>query len=100
MGEDLPDPPKPVTVGTLSYETPGEMANADWVEPIAAVICGAMLCVPILTGLFAIVLGLNFRWQPRPPSQANVALLGIVLGVMNLLLWVALPLCLLMLSRF
>jgi hypothetical protein len=57
---------------------------------VLSLVCGVLICLPI-TGPVAIVAGLVARGQAqRKPSQvggAGMALVGILLGVANLLLW-------------
>jgi hypothetical protein len=57
---------------------------------VLSLVCGILLCLGPLTGLTAIVAGLVARGQaqrrPAHVGGAGMALIGILLGVLNLLL--------------
>lgn len=57
---------------------------------VLSLVCGVLLCLPVVTGLAAIVAGLVARGQAqRKPAMiggSTMAAMGIALGVLNLLL--------------
>lgn len=58
---------------------------------VLSLVCGMLLCLSPVTGLTAIVAGLVARGQAqRKPHQVggqNMALAGILLGVLNFFIW-------------
>jgi hypothetical protein len=57
---------------------------------VLSLVCGMLLCLPVVTGLTAIVAGLVARAQvqrrPSATGGATMAAIGIALGVLNLLI--------------
>ena len=61
---------------------------------VLALVCGILLCLGPLTGPAAIIAGLVARGQaqrkPHAVGGRGMATIGIVLGLLNLLLWTGL----------
>jgi hypothetical protein len=87
----LPEKP-PGSPATLNYASGTYSQRRDW-EFANALICGAMLCVPFITGILAILLGLHSLRDTTPkPGERIVIYAGIMLGVLNIVLWSAVSL--------
>jgi hypothetical protein len=58
---------------------------------IASLIFGILLCIPLLTGLLAIILGFVGRGKAKDPrfGGRGMATTGIILGLLNIVGWIA-----------
>src|SRR5258706_2456823 len=56
---------------------------------VAALVMGILLCIPVITGLGGIILGVVGIRTARDPRAGGrvLAVTGIVLGVLNLVVW-------------
>jgi hypothetical protein len=76
-------------VETLEYaDTSVKSADAGLAKPgLESLICGLMICVPFIAGLFAIVFGVFALRFSRSGIDRGFGIAGIVLGGINLLVW-------------
>ena len=56
---------------------------------VASLICGILGCVPFITGLLAVILGIMGMRTTRDPKYTGrgMAIAGIILGIISLLFW-------------
>lgn len=87
----IPPPPTLPPVPGTSYPAPSypppRPTNG---MAILALICGVLQCIPIITGVLAIIFGLLGIKKANNPAIGNgkgLALVGLVLGVLGLLGW-------------
>jgi prepilin-type processing-associated H-X9-DG protein len=82
-GEQTPAP-------QIGYATPfvAPRTNA---FAIVSLVCGCILCIPFLPGIFATIFGILGIRQTRKPNTGGkgLAIAGLILGVVNLLAWTA-----------
>jgi hypothetical protein len=79
-------PPVSGQPGGYGYVQPPRRANG---SAIASLIFGILGCVPFLTGLLAVVLGIVGLRKTRDPSVGGkgMAIAGLVLGLISIVLW-------------
>lgn len=78
---------RPSKIEPLGYAGPLEHTGKDSLDPACCLVCGAMVCVPFITGIMAIVFGISSMRYRRPLAETFVTVGGIVLGVGNVTLW-------------
>ena len=78
------DQPPPTPLPAIPYGPPPRGANG-WA--IASLVCGILLCVPLLTGAAAAVTGFIGLRRSRDLGGRGLAIAGLILAAVNLLLW-------------
>lgn len=86
-GNYPPPPPPGMPVGPGAAPYPAAKTSG---AAITALIMGLLLCIPFLTGLGGVIfgaVGLSSTKDPRVTGR-GMAITGIVLGLLNIVLWV------------
>jgi len=76
-------------VETLTYAGADvQSVDVDLAKPgLESLICGMMICVPFIAGLFAILFGVFALRFSRNGADRGFGIAGIVLGFINLVVW-------------
>ena len=92
-----PQPPYPPQPQGQPYGQPPGAPGAYSMPPekqtsgsaVASLICGILGCVPFITGLLAVILGIIGMRRTRDPKYTGrgMAVAGLVLGIISLLFW-------------
>jgi hypothetical protein len=79
----------PPTVAQGPYPTPEESTTSGW--SVASLICGLLVCIPLITAFLAIIFGLVGLKQTSNPRVGGrgLAIAGVILGVVGLIGWAA-----------
>jgi hypothetical protein len=80
-------PPPPAQANVPPYQPPQPPKNNGWA--IASLICGILGCIPVITSLLAVVLGVVGVKKSKEPNTGGkpLAIVGIVLGIIGILGW-------------
>lgn len=85
----LPPPPVPPGMGHTPPGYPHPKQGN--VMATLSLICGILMCIPVVTGVLAIIFGLLGIKRANDPAVNNgkpVAVTGLVLGFLGLILWI------------
>lgn len=84
----MSQPPPPITPPPLAYGLypPQQRTNG---PAIASLVCGIVGCIPFLTSLAAIILGVIGLRKARSPDVGgkSLAIVGLVLGIVGMVGW-------------
>ncbi|MGA2500467.1 MAG: DUF4190 domain-containing protein, partial [Tepidisphaeraceae bacterium] len=78
-------PPGQVPPGAYSM-APAKAGNG---MAVASLVCGFLFCIPAITGLLAVILGLAGFSRGKDPRRGGrgMAMAGIILGLISLVAW-------------
>ena len=82
-------PPQPGQPAPVGYGTPGTAPKKTSGAAIASLICGVLGCIPLITGLLAVILGFVGIRSTRNPNTSGrgMAVAGLILGLVSILGW-------------
>ena len=88
MSQFPPQPPSPQSMPPAAAD-PAPVPSKTNAAAVASLVCGLLACVPFLTGLAAIVLGVLGIKKARDPRAGGkgLAVAGLILGVLSLGGW-------------
>lgn len=77
---------EPASAGDLPSEAWSRRTNA---LAVASLACGLLVCVPLIAGLLAVLLGLLGLWKARDPRVGGrgLAIAGLILGIIGVAGW-------------
>ena len=79
-------PVQPAGAGGAYTMTPQRQTSG---AAVASLICGILGCVPLITGLLAVILGIVGLKKTKDPrySGRGMAIAGLILGLISLVVW-------------